>query len=69
MNSAKRLPTSGVLDTDGKWKKSSRRKVLIVLFGHLWVVELKYRFAKGIVDLGGKFATGINDNSGSSGKI
>jgi hypothetical protein len=25
----------------GKWKKSSIRTVLIILFGHLWVVELK----------------------------
>jgi hypothetical protein len=28
--------------TGGKWKKSSIRKVLIILFGHLWVVELTY---------------------------
>ncbi len=34
--------TTGVNDTGGKWKKSSSRKVLIILFGHLWVVELTY---------------------------
>jgi hypothetical protein len=28
--------------TTGKWKKSSSRKILIILFGHLWVVELTY---------------------------
>ena len=33
------------VDTGGKWKKSSTRKVLIVLFGHLWVVELIYRYS------------------------
>ncbi len=26
-----------------KWKKSSIRKVFIIFFGHLWVVELAYR--------------------------
>ncbi len=31
--------TTGVNDTGGKWKKSSSRKILIILFGHLWVVE------------------------------
>jgi len=34
--------TTGVNDTGGKWKKSSSRKILIILFGHLWVVELAY---------------------------
>ncbi len=34
--------TTGVNDTCGKWKKSSSRKILIILFGHLWVVELTY---------------------------
>jgi hypothetical protein len=33
--------TTGVNDTGGKWKKSSSRKTLLILFGHLWVVELK----------------------------
>ena len=32
--------TTDVVDTGGKWKKSSIRKFLIILFGHLWVVEL-----------------------------
>jgi hypothetical protein len=27
--------TTGVVDTGGKWKKSSITKVLIILFGHL----------------------------------
>jgi hypothetical protein len=31
--------TIGVVDTGGKWKKSSIRKVLIIFFGHLWAVE------------------------------
>ncbi len=29
--------------TSRKWKKSSVRKVFIILFEHLWVVELTYR--------------------------
>ncbi len=33
---------TGVNDTGGKWKKPSSRKILIILFGHLWVVELTY---------------------------
>ncbi len=33
---------TGVDDTGGKWKKSSIRKILIILFGHLWVVEETY---------------------------
>jgi hypothetical protein len=33
-----RFATS-VNDTGGKWKKSSIRKILIILFGHVWVVE------------------------------
>ncbi len=32
--------TTGVVDTSGKWKKSSIRKVFIFSFGHLRVVEL-----------------------------
>jgi hypothetical protein len=31
-----------VNDTGGKWKKSSIRKMLIILFSHLWVVEETY---------------------------
>ncbi len=34
--------TTGVNDTSGKCKKSSSRKILRILFGHLWVVELTY---------------------------
>ncbi len=30
---------TGVNDTGGKWNKPSSRKILIILFGHLWVVE------------------------------
>jgi hypothetical protein len=33
---------TGVNDTGGKWKKSLIRKILIILFGHLWVVEETY---------------------------
>jgi hypothetical protein len=36
--------TTGVNDTGGKWKKSSSRKILIILFGHLWVVKLPYMY-------------------------
>ncbi len=35
--------TTGVIDTSGKWKKSSTRKVLTMFFWHLWVAELTYR--------------------------
>ncbi len=34
--------TTGVVDTGGKWKKSSVIKVLIILFRHLWEVKLTY---------------------------
>jgi hypothetical protein len=33
---------TGVNGTGGKWKKSSIRKILIILYGHLWVVEETY---------------------------
>ncbi len=33
---------TGVNDTGGKWKKPSSRKIFIILFGHLWVLELTY---------------------------
>jgi hypothetical protein len=33
---------TGVNDTGGNWKKSPIRKMLIILFGHLWVVEETY---------------------------
>ncbi len=35
---------SGVIDTGGKWKKSSIKKVYIILFGQPWEVELTYRY-------------------------
>jgi hypothetical protein len=35
---------TGVVDTGGKWKKPSNRKILIILYGHLWVVELTYMY-------------------------
>ncbi len=35
---------AALFDTGGKWKKSSIRKVLLILFGHLWDVELIYRY-------------------------
>jgi hypothetical protein len=35
---------TGVNNTGGKWKKLSSRKILIILFGHLWVVELTYMY-------------------------
>ncbi len=34
--------TTGVADTGGKWKKYAIRKILIILLGHLWIVELTY---------------------------
>jgi hypothetical protein len=33
---------TGVVDTGGKWKKFSIRKIFMNSFGHLWVVELAY---------------------------
>ncbi len=36
--------TNEVVDTDGKWKKSSIRKVLIIFLEHLFGVELTYRY-------------------------
>jgi hypothetical protein len=36
--------TTSVIDTSGKWKNSSIIKVLIILFGHLWEVELTHRY-------------------------
>jgi hypothetical protein len=38
------IAAQGVVDTGGKWKKSSIMKVLIILFQHLWEVELSYRY-------------------------
>ncbi len=34
--------TTGVVDAGGKWKKSSIRKILIILLGHLWIVEVSH---------------------------
>jgi hypothetical protein len=61
----------------GKWKKSSIIKVLIILFGHLWEVELTYRYffafkftlrsqQPDIVpnDTGVKFSAGVVDIGG-----
>ncbi len=31
--------TIGVVDNGGKWEKSLISKILIILFGHLWVVD------------------------------
>ncbi len=36
--------TTGVVDTGGKWEKSSIRKILIILLGHLWIVELTHKY-------------------------
>jgi hypothetical protein len=33
---------TGVVDTGGKWEKSSIRKIFMISFAHLWVVELAY---------------------------
>ena len=32
--------TTGAAGTGGKWKKSSIRKIFIISFGHLWVVQI-----------------------------
>jgi hypothetical protein len=68
--------TTSVVDTVDKWKKSSIRKFLIILFGHLCVVELPYRnffstsslSSLSILILFSLFAAGINDTSCTSGK-
>ncbi len=36
--------TTGVVDTGGKWKKSSIRKIFIILLGHLWIVEVTHLY-------------------------
>ncbi len=41
-NSRRYSQFTGVNDTGGKWKKSSIRIFLIILFGPLWVEELTY---------------------------
>jgi hypothetical protein len=63
--------TTSLTDTGGKWKISSIRKVLSILFGHLWVVERRYKQSDivPIIATGGKFATGVNDTSSTGGKF
>jgi hypothetical protein len=67
--------TTGVIDIGGKWKKSSIIKILIILFGHLWEVELTYRYIfalkftlrsqqSDILILFPLFATGVIDTGG-----
>jgi hypothetical protein len=34
---------TGVVDTGGKWKKSSIKNFFWISFGHLGVIELAYR--------------------------
>jgi hypothetical protein len=53
--------TTGVVDTGYKWKKSSIRKIFIITFGHLWIVEL----VAGVVDTGGNFAPDVVDTGGA----
>jgi hypothetical protein len=45
-------------------EKIFHQKILIILFGHLWV-ELVAKFAAGVFDTGGKFATGVVDTGGN----
>jgi hypothetical protein len=39
--------TTGVVDTSGKLKKSSIRKIFFISFGHLWVILTEYSGAGG----------------------
>jgi hypothetical protein len=57
--------TTGVVDSGGKWKKSSIRKVFIISFGHFWVVELAYKYVFPFFP----FVTSINNTSETGGKI
>ncbi len=60
--------TTSVVDTGGKWKKSLIRKILIILLGHLWIVELTYMYIFAFTcvnDTGGKFAAGVIDTGGN----
>ncbi len=56
-----------------RWKKSSIIKVLIILFGHLWEVELTYRFCLQVhfkVSAAwycSRFATDVNDTGVDTG--
>jgi hypothetical protein len=54
--------TTGVVDTNGKWKKYSIIKVLIIVFRHLWEVEFTYRY---IFAFKWQFATGVVDTGGA----
>ncbi len=70
-----------VVDTRWQMEKSSIIKVFIILFGHLWEVELTYRYIfafkftlrsrqpdivpTGVNDTGGKFAAGVVDTGGA----
>jgi hypothetical protein len=63
---------TGVNDTGGKCKKSSNINVLIILFKHLWEVELAYRYIFAFKftlssqqpDIVPIIATGVNDTGG-----
>jgi hypothetical protein len=63
--------TIGVVDTGGKWKKSSILKVLIILFRHLWEEELTYRYifafklSTTLAKLVAKYATSVVDTGGA----
>ncbi len=72
--------TTSVNDTGDKCKKSSIRKVSIIKFGHLQVVQLTYRYffpfkftvrykqsdnVPNICQTGGKFASGVVDGGGN----
>jgi hypothetical protein len=67
-------------DTGGKWEKSLIRKSLIILFGHLWVVEetiniyIKFMPSSSLsgvcsLILFQLFAAGVNKTRGTGGKI
>jgi hypothetical protein len=65
--------TTGGNDTGDKWKKSSIRKILIILFGQLWVEELTYlsilpsssHYGVWSLILFPYFATGVVDTGGA----
>jgi hypothetical protein len=72
------IRSSRCTDTGGKWKKSSIIKVLNTLFGHLWEVDLTYRYIfaftlrsqqPDIVPTTGVNNTGGNNTSETGGKI
>jgi hypothetical protein len=45
---------TGVIDTGGKWKKSSIRQIFLISFGHLWEVECQ--------QIDNCFAAGVDGN-------